>query len=135
MQIKNTGDVAAAQSAARETPPVQTGSVILLLDMSGSMNEGNKMHQARVGALAFARQAVEKRYRVGLVAFSAWAMRILASSFDLDPWAGKLRGLAPEGGTNVALAIMQGMKDLQKCRGERILCLLTSDETCNAPAT
>ena len=44
--------------------------VYLLIDCSGSMAEGNKIEQAKKGAIGFAEEAQRKEYAVGLIQFS-----------------------------------------------------------------
>jgi hypothetical protein len=51
-------------------PMVSSSQVYLLLDTSGSMDEGNKLSQARNGGRRFATDAIKNGYAVGVISFS-----------------------------------------------------------------
>ena len=64
----------------REGKPVEStvprrGSVYLVIDCSSSM-AGQKISEAKKGALNFTREALTKRYSVGMISFASAATHI-----------------------------------------------------------
>ena len=53
----------------------ETGSVYLAVDCSGSM-EGDKLRQAKRGAMDFAKGALKKGYATGLIRFDTMAVHL-----------------------------------------------------------
>ena len=93
----------------REGKPVERtvlrgGSVYLVIDCSGSM-AGEKIAQAREGALNFAREALTRRYAIGLISFSSVATHICEPREEVSHVQRHLPGLEPDGSTNMARAI------------------------------
>ena len=90
----------------REGKPVENtvlrgGSVYLVVDCSDSM-AGQKIDQARSGALNFAGEALMKRYAVGLISFSSAATHICEPREEASLVGRHLPSLKPGGSTNMA---------------------------------
>ena len=93
----------------REGKPVEHtvlrgGSVYLVIDCSSSM-AGEKIAQAKEGALHFAQEALTKRYSVGLISFASVATHICEPREEVSQVRRHLPGLEPDGSTNMARAI------------------------------
>src|SRR5579862_3059579 len=87
-----------------ETRGEATRLVYLLLDCSGSM-EGEKISQAKMGAVSFAKDAFQKGYGVGLITFESTARLLAEAQPGSSLLPSHLESLAAEGGTNIAAAI------------------------------
>lgn len=98
--------------------------VLLLVDCSGSM-EGNKLQQAREGAVNFADQALATGYRVGLICFGSDAKTQLAHTTTIEPLQQAVGRLSIIGSTNLAAAIKLGVKELGTEPGLKVLCIIT----------
>ena len=77
-----------------------TGVVYLLIDCSGSM-EGDKLNQARRGALTFAKDAQRKGYSTGLIQFDSSAEHLCDPQRELSILEGQLKGITIGGSTNM----------------------------------
>ena len=101
-----------------------TSSVYLLLDTSRSMEEDDKLSQARSGGRKFATEAIGRNYKVGVVRFSDDAEITAEPSADL---AAIERGLSAyrEGGTNMTAAIRLAIAKLSATAGDHAMVLVT----------
>ena len=93
----------------REGKPVESkvlrgGSVYLVIDCSGSM-AGEKIAEAKEGALDFAQEALTKNYAIGLISFSSVATLICEPLEEVSHVQRHLPDLEPDGSTNMARAI------------------------------
>ena len=69
-QRKTLNEITRAQLRSFERRPTQRQDIILCLDVSASMRQFSKLRFAKIGVAALVRAAIEKEYRVGVVAFS-----------------------------------------------------------------
>lgn len=107
--------------------------VYLLVDCSGSM-AGEKIIQAKQGALDFARTAVRKGYRVGLVDFGDAAHLICEPTRDVSVIAGGVEKISVTGSTNLTDALNMASGRLLRKKGSRTL-LVATDGCPNDPAS
>jgi len=101
--------------------------VYLALDNSGSM-AGEKLTQAKAGAIAFANDAALKNYGVGLIAFSDDATLLVESRIGGSLAPSNLESLNAAGGTNMAAAIQVAYGRLKNKPGERVICVVSDGE-------
>lgn len=119
-------------------PEPKSAVAYLLVDCSSSM-EGNKLHQAKEGAMGFAESAIKKHYSVGLISFANSAELLTTPKRDYAGFNARLRGLEASGGTNMTDAIELATSNLQALDGTRAVVIVTdgepnSRETCLAAA-
>ncbi len=96
----------------KETAHIEAiGFVYLLLDCSGSM-EGQKLKQAKIGALKFAGEAIAKGYRVGLIQFASRAVLSCEPQRTLSHLDSSLREIRASGSTNMTDAIQLATQKL-----------------------
>jgi Ca-activated chloride channel family protein len=113
----------AVTGRSARTPQV-AGVAVLLVDTSGSM-EGERMGEAKSGALGFARDAYASGYRLGLVTFASSAATVASpntQSSDLDRL---ISALEAGGGTNLAAGLTESMKILEGWGPDRAICVVT----------
>ena len=117
---------------AAAPPPI----VYLLLDVSESM-DAEKLRQAKRGALSFAKDAIAKRYEVGVIQFTSWARVKTEPTRKLSAIRAGLSEVGLQAGTNIAFAIELATGALAKTRGLRAMVLVTDgypDDTTSALA-
>jgi uncharacterized protein with von Willebrand factor type A (vWA) domain len=109
-----------------ETPYFQKGPAVvyLLVDCSGSMF-GEKIVQAKQGALDFARTAIRKGYRVGLIDFGDEAHLICEPTRDVSLIAGSVEKIFITGSTNLSDALRMASERLLKKEGCRLAVVAT----------
>ncbi|MBV6519537.1 MAG: hypothetical protein DCC43_02795 [Candidatus Brocadia sp.] len=100
-------------------------NVYLLVDCSGSMAEGNKLEQAKHGAIGFAKEALEKEYSVGLIQFSSGAEHLLELQNELTCLNTKVGSMTASGSTNMAAAIKIARDSLADKAGKKVICVIT----------
>ena len=76
----------------------------LVIDCSGSM-AGDKMAEARKGAVDFSRGALVKRYAIGMISFASEANHICEPKQEVSNVQRHLPGLEAGGSTDMASAI------------------------------
>jgi Ca-activated chloride channel family protein len=100
--------VALARPEAYRDEPRERATVMLAIDVSGSMSATDvdpfRLRAAQDAALTFAEE-VPRQYQVGLVSFSGQANLLVAPTTDRDALARAIEGLRPEGATAVGEAI------------------------------
>ena len=104
--------------------PETSHTVYLLLDISSSMDAG-KLAQARRGGLSFAKDAIEKGYRVGVIQFSTLARISTEPTTTLGLIRSGLSEIGVQLTTNMAAAIELATTELRKTRGSRAMVLVT----------
>lgn len=62
----------------------RVGEVILIVDDSGSMKWNNKIQQAKDGVTDFAKDAIEKKFAIGLIKFGSNATSLVDSKLKLN---------------------------------------------------
>jgi len=103
------------------------GFAYLALDCSGSM-EGEKITQARRGALDFARGARAKGYAVGLIAFSDEAIHLCDPQADVTRLSAHLESVQVGSATNMADALSVALRKLKEKAGNRAVVLVTDGQ-------
>jgi len=101
-----------------------TGSVYLAVDCSGSM-EGQKLQQAKRGAIDFAKEARKKGYATGLICFDTEAVHLCDPQQDVSALQRQLEPVAVGGSTNMTHAIQLAMEKLRSRQGIRVLVVVT----------
>ncbi len=99
--------------------------VYLIVDCSGSMTEGNKIDQAKIGAMGFAREAQRKEYSVGLIQFASYAEHILEPQKEFSGFNANVERLSAGGSTNMSAAIHMAIDNLFGKAGEKVICIVT----------
>lgn len=104
--------------------------VILLIDVSGSMNDGGKIDQAREAALRFV-EALESGTRVGLVTFSSdLQTRVTLNQLEnvREQLTSHIKSLRANGGTELYFAlqtVVEQLNDVQDSDRVRAVVLLS----------
>lgn len=98
--------------------------VYLLVDCSGSMF-GEKIIQAQQGTLDFARTAIRKNYRVGLINFGDKAYLICEPTRDISLIASSVEKFFIMGSTNLTDALRMVSERLLKKEGCRLAVVAT----------
>lgn len=101
------------------------GLVYLLLDCSGSMESGNKFSQAKSGLLKFAKEAIQKGYRVGLIQFGSYATHLCDPQRELTVFDKSLMTMKICGSTNMTDAIRLATQKLLDKGSSRVICIVT----------
>jgi Ca-activated chloride channel family protein len=101
--------------------------VYLLLDTSGSMS-GEKLSQAKSGAVAFAKDAFQKSYGIGLITFDEQAALLVEAKPGGSLISSNLQTLEAGGGTNIAAAIEIACTKLKDKLGEMVICIVSDGE-------
>ena len=116
---------ATGKQTVYSTTPKAAGVVYLLVDCSGSMSEGDKMGQARRGAVEFAKQANQKGYAVGVIRFDSSAELIVTAQSSVRELETCVARMAARGSTNLAEAIQLATQCLSDASGEKVVCVMT----------
>ncbi|MFA6130483.1 MAG: vWA domain-containing protein [Candidatus Omnitrophota bacterium] len=98
--------------------------VFLLVDCSGSM-EGEKIIQAKQGVGDFAKTAVRKGYRVGLIDFGDKAHLICEPTRDVSVIASGVEKISITGSTNLTDALNMASGRLLRKKGCRVVVVAT----------
>lgn len=98
--------------------------VYLLVDTSSSMY-GEKIEEAKGGALDFARTAIRKGYLVGVIVFHDVAFYICEPTSDLSLITGRIRTLMAIGSTNLTDALRVASEKLLRKPGYRAAVVAT----------
>jgi Mg-chelatase subunit ChlD len=100
------------------------GSVYLAVDGSGSMG-GEKIEQARHGAIDFAEKAYKKGYITGLILFETEAVHLCGPQRDISVLRRHLESLVAGGTTNMTGAIDLAVDKLRGQAGSRVIVVVT----------
>lgn len=101
-----------------------TGYVYLLVDCSGSM-QGNKIMQAKKGALNFAKEALGKGYFTGLIQFDSSAKLICEPYKNISVLEEALKKLEIGDTTHIAKAINLAHNLMKDLSGTRVIVIVT----------
>lgn len=107
--------------------------VYLLVDCSGSM-DGDKIEQAKNGAVDFAKESIKKGYAVGLIKFDTVAAHLISPQKELAQFENQVREMMATGDTNMTDAIEIATEKLADKEGNRVICIVT-DGVPNNPQT
>lgn len=102
-----------------------TGIVHLLIDCSGSMADGNKMEQAKRGAIGFATEALRRGYHVGLIQFASYAEQLLKPQSNLIEFNEIIERMTANGSTNMTDAISVATNELKNSIVTKLMCIVT----------
>lgn len=100
------------------------GTIYLALDTSGSM-KGDKLEQAKKGALNFAKKAKSKGYHTGLISFSDSTGLLCEPQPELEKISGRLKPVTAGGSTNMSSALSFAKKKLGDEMGLRVVLVVT----------
>lgn len=103
----------------------EIGLVYLVVDCSGSMGEGNKLNQAKRGALNFAKDALAKGYLTGLIQFESSATHLCEPQREISVLRRYLENICLGGGTNMTEAIYLATQKLLKRVRFRVMVIAT----------
>jgi Mg-chelatase subunit ChlD len=96
--------IAASEEPITSSFVVNWGRIFMILDCSRSM-KGKKLEQARQGIVDFAKDALKKEYKVGIIKFSDRAEHLCESTGDIEILKNSIKDLRASGGTNLTAAI------------------------------
>lgn len=132
--------VGAARPEADRDVPREQATIVLAIDVSGSMAaddvEPQRLRAAQDAALKFA-EKVPRQYRLGLVTFSGGASTLLYPTTDRDAFRSSIETLRAYGATAIGEAIFASLDAIEsvqpnrdgKLEGARILLLSDGDST------
>lgn len=133
--------VAAARPEANRSVPREQATIMLAIDVSGSMAaddvEPYRLRAAQDAALKFA-DRVPRQYRIGLVSFSGAATTLLPPTADRIAFRTAVENLHAEGATAIGEAIFASLEAIESVQpnrsegeldGARILLLSDGDNT------
>ncbi len=109
----------------------KVGFVYLVVDCSGSM-VGQKLNQAKKGALNFAKDALAKEYSTGLVQFESAATHLCEPTRDIEMLRKHLQKMDVGGSTNMSEAIRLTTDKLKDKEGFRVMVIVTDGVPDNA---
>jgi Mg-chelatase subunit ChlD len=101
-----------------------SGYVYLVVDCSGSM-AGDKLIQAKKGALNFAKDALARGYSTGLIQFHSSSKVICELANDVRALENKLNNIELGDTTHMADAIRLAYKELKGMRGNLSIVIVT----------
>jgi Ca-activated chloride channel homolog len=109
------GILALARPAAKVTLPSHQNTVVLAMDVSGSMRAADvapdRITASQVSATEFV-QAQPAQTRVGVVAFAGTAMLVQSPTADRDAVIGAIERFQLQRGTNIGGAILTSLQTL-----------------------
>ena len=100
------------------------GHVYLLIDCSGSMT-GDKIGQAKRGAIDFSKGAQNKGYAIGLISFSDHARHLMEPRPDYRELIPRVNNLGIYGSTNMTEGILAAMNGLKGLPGFKAMVIVT----------
>jgi len=101
------------------------GSMLyLLIDCSGSMG-GQKLAQAKRGAINFAGDARSKGYSVGLIKFNSIVAHLCEPQQEISALNHYLERMNADGSTNMTDAILIALQKLEGRKGYRVMVIVT----------
>jgi Mg-chelatase subunit ChlD len=106
------------------------GKVYMVLDCSGSM-AGYKIDQAKQGVLDFAKDAIRKKYLVGLIKFDTNAIHLSEPTKDVNRLEAQMKGIMASGTTNMAEAIKMAHECLKNLGCSRVMVIATDGQPDN----
>lgn len=104
---------------------IKLGFVYLVIDCSGSMEEGNKLDQARKGAFRFAKKAKVKGYSVGLIQFHSYATHLCEPVSRISILDQYLKNIKIGDATHMVEGINLAYQKLKSKEGARAMVVAT----------
>jgi Ca-activated chloride channel family protein len=104
--------------------PVESLSAMLVFDVSGSMNQGGKLEEAKRAARAFI-EMMRPTDRVGLIAFDVEVHRIAPLTSDQTVLHPAIDGLGGVRDTALYDAVLAAVQDLRAAAGRRAVVVLS----------
>jgi Mg-chelatase subunit ChlD len=101
------------------------GWLYIMLDCSGSMRVKQKIDQAKLGIIDFAKDAFKKGYRVGLIKFSDEAELLCEPTNNIETLQNKIKDIKAVGSTNMTAAIKAAHEKLKDLAGARVMVIAT----------
>jgi len=112
--------------------PSSDSHVYLLVDSSGSMAAGDKINQAKKGAVAFSKDAIALGYSVGLISFDSTASLLCDSTHNVETLELHISRIQLGAETHMSKAIQLAQHQLGTLRGTRAIVVVT-DGVPNGP--
>jgi len=106
----------------------EIGFVYLVVDCSTSMGEGDKLNQAKRGALNFAKDALAKDYLTGLIKFESSTTHLCEPTQKISVLDQHLEKMWASGSTNMVEAIQLTDQKLKNKKGTRVMVVVTDGE-------
>ena len=122
------------QAISTTEPSYRVLTAYLLLDRSASM-AGEKLNEAKEGAVEFGRDAIQRGYAVGLIAFGSDADVLCKPSANINTIREAITNLGVAGSTNMTAAIQLAVEDFVRLGGDRTIVLVTDGEPNDAAQT
>lgn len=110
------------------------GYVYLVIDCSGSM-AGEKIEQAKRGAIDFSKSAQNKGYSSGLITFADCAKYHIEPQRDYKALISIINNISIDGGTNMTAGIRLAIDKLRGTQGFRVMVIVTDGMPNNARET
>ncbi len=112
VEISFQGD----SSQCGQTDIIKPVDAILVLDRSGSMNDGNKIDQAKQAAIAFLNEMNPSSDRVGVVVFNSFAEVAASISDNFSRVKEAIESIRANDGTNIAAGLQKAYNELKQNR-------------------
>jgi uncharacterized protein YegL len=116
--------ISASEKPVASSFAVKWGRIYVLLDCSGSM-KGKKIDQARQGTIDFARDAIKKEYKVGVIKFSGKAEHLCEPTSDIEEIKNSIKDLRASGSTNLTAALKIAREKLKGIDNPRVIVVAT----------
>lgn len=117
--------IAASEKPIASNFAVNWGWIYILLDCSGSMKKRQKLDQAKVGIIDFAKDAFKKEYHVGFIKFSDEAELLSEPTNNIDILQNKIKDVKAVGSTNMTAAIKIAHSKLKSFTGTKVMVIAT----------
>lgn len=99
------------------------GIIYLTIDTSGSMS--GSLNEAKLGAIAFAKQAQQGGHAVGLISFDSSARHVSTPQRVITPLESAVKSLEIGGSTNLTEALTMAASKLCDSAAERVIYVVT----------
>lgn len=110
--------------SVKDIPRPRSAFTYLVIDCSSSMS-GNKLAQAKKGAIEFTNDALKKGYSIGLIQFASEAELLCEPKPEISTLRFYVEKLVASGSTNMTAAIQLAMESLNIKNGLRAMVVVT----------
>ena len=120
-----------------ERPPIveqNPQSVVMLIDTSGSMNDDNKLQEAKNAAKAFIERQDPSVNRFAVVGFGSQVQIGTGLTSDLATLNQAIDNLSDGGGTRMDLGLATAIEQLESSSSDRHILLFTDGQPAPAPS-